>query len=245
MDKPILFSTPMVQAILQGRKSQTRRVINPQPLFCPEEDLVKWGKNYRCQARPQAWEEYILHGVKYMKGNRLWVRETYALPWCVDSVKPSNFLREAIQNFINENMVWYKADNPAPLKDKPTVLEKVYSRGKWRPSIFMLKELSRIWLEVLNVRVERLQDIMTRDILKEGYKPQAITECIKPEYLKFLKDLPQPQKDLALHTMPQDAWMPGRTTPKQWYRDLWEKINGKGSWDLNPWVFVIEFRRVI
>ncbi len=139
MDKPIIFSTEMVRAILEGRKTQTRRVIKPQPASGVRKSVfVKSGLEDG-------------HGreikIPYQPGDTLWVRET----WC----KFGDIIG------VNEDadIYYYKADYPCPV-DK--------SIKKWRPSIHMPKGVARIWLEVTAVRVERLQDITPYDAWNEG-----------------------------------------------------------------------------
>lgn len=153
--KTILFSTPMVQAILEGRKTQTRRVIKPQPRhpllqvadgyhkgewheWLPEDksDIVtggRWGYQYLCP---------------YCAGDILWVRETWGIP-----IKMAG-------------EIIYKAD----YQDKKPPLA---DGQKWRPSIHMPKEAARIFLKVTDVRVERLQEISVQDAKDEGIKVWA------------------------------------------------------------------------
>jgi hypothetical protein len=223
MEKPIIFSTPMVRALLEGRKTQTRRIVKLTEFGLSDTP----GYKYHFRDKRFLWndvnENLFTKFAPYRVGDHLWVRETYALPWAVDNVKPSEFLQEAILNFIAEKLIWYKADKCEPLKENPTVAEKVQGRGKWRPSIFMLKELSRLCLEVTNVRVERLQDISREDAIVEGLQRVDLGPA---EY--------------GFHDK--------KNNPKFWsnpvhaYSALWESINGNGSWHQNPWVFVIEFK---
>lgn len=125
-ERPIIFSTPMVQAILEGRKSQTRRVVKPQPTRLIGTPPNKW---------PQDYPELCPYG---QLSDRLWVRETWA-------------------NVLFHKM-FYKADDDRNLP-----------KGcKWKPSIHMFKMYARIWLEITNIRVERLQDISEGDAKAEG-----------------------------------------------------------------------------
>lgn len=144
--KPILFSTEMVQAILEGRKTMTRRVIKPQPkegytprLFKGNDQLL------HLESRKSRTElEYIEWNV-IQKGTILWVRETYS---------PGN-----IEN--GSNTGWqYKADNKGQ-----NIL--------WKASLFMPKEAARIFLKVTNIRVERLHDISEEDAIAEGVEKIA------------------------------------------------------------------------
>lgn len=96
----------------------------------------------------------------------------------------------------------------------------------WRPSIFMPRKASRISLEVVSVCVERLQDISEADALAEGIHRFEVNDCV------------------YFHARPTAPTEEHFTSAVMAYRDLWESINGAGSWDANPWVWVVEFQRV-
>lgn len=177
-EHPILFSGDMVRAILEGRKTQTRRIVKPQPdnpkgpnfdgLWSDTHDPVT--RCFGCAYGPV--------------GDQLWVKETHQYTDGALNVQPG----------------WvYRATDP----DWETVIG-----WKWKSSIFMPRKASRITLEIKSVRVERLREISMSDVLAEG--------CM-------------------LST--------SKTNPLD-YQNLWESINGPGSWDKNPWVWVIEFERV-
>ena len=188
--RPILFSTPMVKALLDGRKTQTRRIIkNPDdgvstcisendnpPVFC-------FTKENRWIPRPCPYGKV---------GDILWVRETWG---------------------IKDNKILYAAD----AGEKP---------ARWSPSIHMFKDNSRLTLEITNVRVERLQEITEIDAIAEGCRPYFDKE--NPVYL----DCPNGNK---MEAAPLKS-------PEQDYARLWNLINGAGSWDKNPFVWVIEFK---
>ena len=140
--KPIIFSTPMVRAILDGRKKCTRRVVKPQP---PQfvDYFEKRGDGFKAYMVPGEPCDYPLVKPKYQPGDVLWVRETWA------------------KRIHSDNRYYYKADNN---------LGAIFNRedDKWRPSIFMPREAARLFLRVKNVRVERLQDITEEDAKAEG-----------------------------------------------------------------------------
>jgi hypothetical protein len=149
-EKPILFSGEMVRAILDGRKTQTRRVVKPQP---PD----GWGG----KSSKIALATHCPYG---QPGMTLWVRETWASHFHMDDTKPSEFS-------IGAQMlpVWYRATD-----DNSTWRE----RGKWRPSIFMPRWATRITLQVTGVRVERVQDISEADAVAEGIERKGeIWKC--------------------------------------------------------------------
>ena len=145
--KPILFSTPMVQAILDGRKTQTRRVvkINGQPISSPEErlELTEDGLIYHSVNSMSGY-----YKLSYQPSDILWVRETWAYISDWTEVDPAVGL---FDGFI------YKAD-----------WQDCEEHPRWRPAIFMPREAARIFLRVTDVRAERLQDITNIDAMKEG-----------------------------------------------------------------------------
>jgi|SRR5690554_841295 len=153
--RPILFSTPMVQAILDGRKTQTRRIIKPQPtkqLSFSGTFKKHWSENVSDLKLPY-------FQAKYQKGDIMWVRETFeVVPVEMASIKEN---RSDVRMKIK-----YKADGGQ-------------SFLRWKPSIFMPKKACRIFLKVTNVRVERLQNISEEDAISEG------VEVICPAPLLF------------------------------------------------------------
>jgi hypothetical protein len=195
-ERPVLFSGPMVKAILEGRKSQTRRAIKPQPDSIRLSPFVKSGlednHGYEIKAR-------------YYPGDRLWCRETWAETTCIPG-GPSRL------------HIVYRADS-----DDDTCPACKEER-RWKPSIFMPRWASRITLEVVNVRVERLQAISEADAIAEGVYTN--------------------EQALQKLGLPADTKLQGTCVDK--YRIVWESINGKKyPWASNPWVFVIEFKKIV
>jgi hypothetical protein len=140
-EKPILFSTPMVQAILAGRKTMTRRIVKIQPyLFDPHGDAKTWVWKHIAGLRPYLSKEMVKHCPYGTPGDHLWVRETWA-------------------GGEDYGTIIYKASG--------TPLPK-HTGARWHPSIHMFRRFSRITLEVTGVRVERLQEITEDDAWKEG-----------------------------------------------------------------------------
>jgi len=155
-EKPILFNSEMVRAIMDGRKTQTRRVIKPQPVYIESSSRWRWAKTGAVTASRE-WYEYMssLDHCPYGKpGDLLWVRETWALDAGFDGVKPSD-----ISSYWGG--IYYRANG-----DKPA--------GKWRPSIFMPRWASRLTLRVKSVKAERLQGISDGDCLAEGISPRDV-----------------------------------------------------------------------
>jgi len=196
-ERPILFSTPMVQAILDGRKTQTRRAMKPQPESVDH-------LNHKIIAYNGS-PNLILKNLKCPYGNIddvLWVRETW---------RPT----------IYSMPTGWPYDYRATAKEDGCPEE-----GPWKSSIFMPKEACRINLKITDIRVERLNDISENDCIAEGIESWFSYLFQETRYKDYECEI--------------SDWR----NPDSSYRSLWEKINGKGSWQKNPWVWVIEFRRM-
>ena len=165
MSKPIPFSTEMVRAILDGRKTQTRRVVKPQPenVLVPDEGFVNcepdgtvWGRQrVFCgnPKNPSVDAEHIVFPAKcpYPPGTILWVKETWQEGYNPDNIDKNGDIPLGY---------CYKASNHD--------ISAEFSLGRWRSPRFMPKAAARLWLEVKNVRVERIKEISNEDILAEG-----------------------------------------------------------------------------
>ena len=198
--KPILFSTPMVQAILDGRKTMTRRVIKPQPNFIQPSGRWVWpipkSKVHPmcctevCTASREWWEYLAKDQFPHNKGDILWVRETWMY---------------AGTDKRNNPGFYYKADN------KHLTLEKLGIRFKWRPSIHMPREAARIFLRVTNVRAERVQDILCEDMKREGCIPETITggqwQQWQRDYFAPLWDSTIKPADMPLYGWDSNPWV--------------------------------------
>lgn len=200
-EKPILFKADMVRAILDGRKTQTRRILKVQP----DEYAVMAGPGTCELVHDSSEEMFNSEQLACPYGHpcdRLWVRETWRH---LDGGAVYDAAGGIVDSFEPETI--YRASKPN-------------SYGPWRPSIHMPRWASRIQLEITGIRVERLQDISEEDAIAEGIE---VDEC-----------------GHAIRKDDQVAW----GSAKGAYAELWESINGPGSWDVNPWVWVIEFRRI-
>lgn len=142
--RPILFSTPMVKALLEGRKTQTRRIVKPQPEQC-EQIAIDCASPSGFSAISDAYGEVHLKHLFGKVGDILYVRETSAVTY---STGPKM-----------KRTVWYKADDPV-------IPSNV--KFKWKPSIHMLRGSARLFLKITDIRVERLQDISDGDAFAEG-----------------------------------------------------------------------------
>lgn len=215
-ERPILFSAPMIRALLAGTKTQTRRVCKNQPYpngykfdgrdflchndYLPPSAMLMDGGRGKLRwttSDVEGWESECPYG---LVGDQLWVREAFY------------FIGESGETFFRATG---DSDKVPPMS----------WGGPWKPSIHMPRRCSRIQLEVSGVRVERLQDISEEDAKAEGAKCAAETTAdddrLRAECGYF----------------PPSSYAHG-------YRLLWESINGTGSWATNPWVWVVEFRRI-
>ena len=229
---PILFSAPMVRSILDDRKWMTRRVVKPQPPegytigdchYSPS-DYALW-HNGGCSCIPVK--------CPYEVGARIWVKETW---------QALHFFRDFETGFCDE---WVAATSIPVSSARSSGWSKDYwspvyaaepywdmsqeERGfTWRPSIHMPRWASRIQRDVLNVRVERLQDITEEDAIAEGAQ-SVPNDC-----------------DLCKTKFGGYSICSAHQSPVGQFRALWDSINGKKyPWELNPWVWVVEFPRGI
>lgn len=192
---PILFTGPMVRAILEGRKTQTRRIVTPQP-------NDSWSKPPIGVSESGHW---VSHGCQ----------SDLKCPY--GTVRDHLWVREAWAHVIVGNQIdyLYRADHH-------TGIEKKNGDQKWKPSIHMPKVACRLTLEVTSVRVERVQEISETDAIAEG--------CISTA--EVIRDESGTEIDYT------------GTYAVEKYEELWNKINGPDSWTSNPFVWVIEFRRL-
>lgn len=197
--KPILFNQEMVKAILEGRKTCTRRVIKPQPIIKNDGNI----DGVKPQVIYTSWKNFINHEAPYQAGDILYVRET----WWTGVVLDGN---EKIKEHID---IMYRADE---MKD-----DIDYDAIKWKPSIHMPKMAARIFLEVTDVRIERLQDMSIQDMISEGVKASDITTnrgVIEYRVINRFEEL--------------------------WDSTIKKKDLGKYGFGADPWAWVIEFERV-
>ena len=248
-ERPILMSAPTVRAILAGTKTQTRRVVKEPSWALP-------GSLHLFNERP--WADDPLRGDRDVAcpygqpGDQLYVRETWAdeHPLAIQDGRysqpgragipgpPPVHYRTIYRADGEPRQIWRNADQSHPYftasgparqidADYPTVCSNYTRDGKgihWRPSIHMPRWASRILLEVTAVRVEQLQDISEADAIAEGIEHWDASG----------------NNEWADYSDPAGLPLSARES----YRTLWEQINGPGSWDTNPWVWVVEFKRV-
>lgn len=196
-ERPILFSGPMVRAILEGRKTQTRRIVKPKPEFANKNGIPFFPSrggpvDYRICPFGTA-------------GDRLWVREAF---------------RVGFDENLGGCVIHYRAGGSKP--EPQCRVRALDEEGCYRPSIHMPRWASRITLEITGVKIERLNDIGEEDAVRDGCNSD----------MRLSADSPF-----------SPAEVEGRTAVAD-FAGLWESINGPGSWEENPWVWAVEFRRV-
>ncbi len=205
MIKPILFSTTMVLALMEDRKTQTRRIIKPQPIDNTEVDGNFFTGNHsgfvkvdgHINWRQQFTDEYS----PYQPGDILWVRES----WC-------RFGNEYCFKIKNQQ------GDVKPLK--------------WKPSIHMPKAACRLFLEVTEAKLERLQEISEDDAMSEGIEKYGLGyKSYEIIHSGPHKGTPHPHSAISNRKASFS------------FKELWESINGPDSWNINPWVWTISFKR--
>lgn len=217
-ERPILFSGPMVRALLAGTKTQTRRAMRPQPSHMNPAGIPRLAH----LVGPSS----VISCPYGQPGDQLWVRETYFAfgRWETRfSVEKGRDEWHFIDMTIECGHA-YAFEPPAGWK-KPRRGDGVLPQWWRRPAIFMPRAASRITLEITEVRVERLQAISEADAIAEG-----IEQVPGPESYPMWRDYGKPNT----RVLPASAS----------YETLWQSINGPDSWDANPWVWVVEFKRV-
>lgn len=224
MQRPILMSTPMVQAIMDGRKTQTRRIIKPQPFV----DLTE-------QLDPIAMGILLdtLRTLKYKPGDILWVKEMY---YAYGIWLKSGHAKSGRQKwrFFDTTLTGFKYHyvDDAPENVLPNSVREKYGWFK-RSSLFMPRKACRIRLLVKDVRVERLQDISKADAIAEGIEEDGGGfKAYDIIHSGPHKGEPHPWNCVA------------NASPITSYHELWESINGDGSWKKNPYVWVITFEQI-
>ena len=217
-ERPIIFSAPMVRALLAGTKTQTRRVVKPQPHKDRLHRSVDSPDKFVCAGEHTWWSgnhtQSIYHSARCpygQPGDRLWVQEAWRAELTWNTTKPSGIPDEAA--------LWYEADDQQRNNGRGTKF-----KGKLRSSIHMPRAASRITLEITSVRVERLQDITIEDAKAEGaWGPDASIVDKVAEHFGI------------------DMFS---ANPRNAFQMLWEQINGPSSWATNPWVWVVEFKAI-
>lgn len=226
--KPILFNTEMVRAILDGRKTCTRRLVrflsgeNPQWTGYIRDGLMLYnGKNEPCVRK-----------APYQPGDVLYIRET----WTEECEK--YYYRADYDSDYLDPCETLSGGYPASCRNHPGCdgCMATSTRIHWRPSIHMPKEAARIWLNVTDVKVERLQEMKPVDVIKEGAYPDC-WDC--------LNTYEESGSQCCYGTEEQCSQCDGvmMEWEKLWNSTIKKTDIDRYGWDANPWVWVIEFER--
>ena len=217
-DRPIIFSAPMIRALLDGRKTQTRRVLgNSGPgrgrsnIFSAQ---IGWSDSYVLDPGNANWRE---RDTPYAPGDRLWVREAWRFDAEWDDCPP--------REFDGADAIHYEADGETRLH----LWGNPFTPGRLRPPIHMPRWASRLTLLVTNVRVQRLQEISEDDARAEGIEPLKsgrgyYDPTVSHDQSRSIVRFGQ-YYSLATHA----------------FSALWNSIHGPDAWDANPWVAAISF----
>lgn len=232
-ERGMIFNDEMVRAVLEGRKTQTRRIIQERHLYGGGREPGNWPVHMPEGEEGEKARLWAANNSPFgTVGDRLWVRETWS-----------------DVNLEGAPAVAYRADGgvrPIAEDDGDEAdpkLEKYWfanwypdlisgTEGRWRPSIHMPRWASRITLEITGVRVERLNSINYRDAVREG--------LVQEEYNWHSSEYPL--DDIAFRASSESKRR--YSSPQECFKDLWQSIYGEESWQANPWVWVIEFKRV-
>lgn len=235
--KPILFNTDMVRAILDGRKTVTRR----RPSKRIEDkwfDYTEWVTAVETPGSTSLTEkEFYEEYLPYHPGDILYVRETWGITNLNYDEKVGYIVYKASEN--------EKYEGCRAVKLPEDKFEKLYdsmaeNNPDWRPSIHMPKEAARIFLKVKDVRVERLQEITEEQVYEEGFR-------FKPPCLSMVSadghycDLDGPCTSSIKYC---DMSMGELFGKELWNSTIKKSDLGRYGWDANPWVWVIEFERI-
>ena len=237
-ERPILFSAPMVRALLSGKKTQTRRIakidtaLGREALFAPRRNK-KYAPTFLL---PDAADLAIEHCPYGQPGDQLWVRETWRIGawddhggfWLDYCDGPRKGRRECQDVGMADKLADQNLDDLKKRNIQPTIAGRYeWNPGasplRWRPSIHMPRWASRTTLGITGVRVERLHDISEADAIAEG-----VCQMRNGSGCWVGSDGPG-----SLVT----PW----PTARDAYGDLWDQIKGQGAWAANPWVWVVEF----
>lgn len=193
-ERPILFSAPMVRAILAGTKTQTRRIVKRQYSGLPH--MVGDDVAFLDKGRRTGPDQRCPYGVP---SDQLYVKEAWHTSGEYNRRKPSELPDDAPIEYL-----------------EASDYGNYFLTGRYRHARFMMRWMSRITLDITAVHVERLQDISEEDAIAEGTAPYRLPVHPAREALRHVDG----------------------------YAQLWDSINGAGSWSRNPWVWVVCFRRV-
>ncbi|MCU6552076.1 hypothetical protein [Klebsiella pneumoniae] len=240
-ERGMIFNSEMVRAILDGRKTQTRRPIKWKQTRFTEigerEDGSKWPWSEDAEHACDFWHPCPFGAV----GDRIWVREAYRFPASLDDVSPTGVGEMAVATGYRKPWAPTFYEFTGTFSDGWKGFEtppKVSDAGKLRPSIHMPRWASRILLEITSVRVERLNAISEEDAQSEGVHTEVWDQTVVARNYAAIDEFFQFWSEDMPHYVEMNQLY------RSSFRSLWESIYGAENWLANPWVWVIEFKRV-
>lgn len=237
--KPILFNEEMVRANLDGRKTCTRRLVNPRqfmgmlPDRCKNATPDEFLKNKRMMFKPycdMTDAELIMTAYKepYQPGDILYVRETWERfeCWNCEGDERGNCPKEPQKSVFDKTCGCYMY----------RATDEIYGDARWHPSIHMPKEAARIWLKVTDVRVERLQEMKPVDVIKEGAYPDC-WDCLNTYGESGSQCCYGTEEQCSQCDEVMMEW------EKLWNSTIKKSDLDRYGWDASPWVWIIEYER--
>lgn len=232
-ERPILYSTPMVKSLLLDLKTMTRRIINPQPVIDTDSGYVYFNK-HKYAFDIHNWKEECLIACPYGQiGNVLWVRETH--------YRKGIWIKNGFTKKGNQKWKFVASDNVILYENsQPTLFEK--SRNKKYPgkemwykrlARFMPRSAARIFLEIKNIKVEKLNDISREDAIAEGIG-RWTEERLRSKPTHYQVYYQENPRDPDFYS----------SNPIDSYESLWQSLHGKDAWKENPWVWAVDFKKI-
>jgi len=238
--RPIIFSTEMVRDILEGRKTQTRRIVK----FNAVDTQYLEGSEIAIEPRDVAERFQLFKNDPMFDGDEK-IADRWSYQWNIKCPygQPGDIL------YVRESCMWVMQEHASDLLegsrnhtqweykasafDEWVKYAKEKYNYKWTPSIHMPKAAARIWLQITEVRAERLQEISEKDSTAEGIE----------NIMRAFDDLAPTYRNYT-HNDKNDPWAVCADNAQQSFQTLWQSINGPDSWNKNPWVWVINFKRI-
>lgn len=216
----LLFTEPNFRLTLERLKTNTRRPVSESILL--KLDIYEESNEYVYDNNPLSSKEFMLKHAKYKKGDILFLKEPYNVV-AIDAVRITT--RISLRYSASEFVMYYKGKDDIVEWCAKRHEERSKSKSGWCNKMFMPSWIAKQFIEITDVKCERLQDISDEDCISEGITQGVCSDGIFWG-LKLL----------------DGTYLSYSKTPKEAYRAIWESINGKGSWDLNPWVHSYHYK---
>ena len=224
-DSPLLMTGPNVIATLEGRKTMTRRIVKPQPLVSSSSKILgePMAHSIMLAREVPLWltpQEFVAEYCPYKPGDILWIKEGYI----IQKSYPVNGVWQLHGEYLSDGSPFH-----CELTDREWALWQA-RKYPWRktPGRFMYKSLARLWREITEIRVERVQEISKKDAIKEGIE--------KNKWGNWKSYLP---------LKPDEQDFEGWLDPRNSFMELWDSINGPGAWERNDHCWAISYEEIV